>query len=249
MKTCASEPRDGEARQMNSASFFSLRNSRSSCFDWFDRRGRKGERARDRERERAREGEERERERERGREGGRERERERERKRKREGRRREQREKEKREKEKREKRERERERESGSIPFLVIDAAEEEPLEAHFSGEECSLCRRVPKRIQLPTGPHPQGMDEYKASTQRRKDDESIFLVAGIPRSSTQLVHEELVPQGCLVNHVLCGQTANYGHTVAASRQAKIQLSQACMPDKQPRSESLLHHAYTSHRC
>mmetsp|Transcript_56397 Transcript_56397/g.134645 ORF Transcript_56397/g.134645 Transcript_56397/m.134645 type:complete len:411 (+) Transcript_56397:1963-3195(+) len=57
---------------------------------------------------------------------------------------------------------------------LVINAAEEEPLEAHFSGEECSLRRRVPKRIQLPAS----------------------------PRSSAQLFHEELVPQGCLVNHV-----------------------------------------------
>ena len=113
VKTCASEPRDGEARQMNSASFFSLRNSRSSCFDWFDRRGRKGERARDRERERAR-GREREREREGGREGGREgeRERERERERKREGRRRdrERRRRERRRRERREERERERER-------------------------------------------------------------------------------------------------------------------------------------------
>ena len=125
---------------MNSASFFSRRNSRSS---WFDRRRRN--------------------------------------------------------------RERERERQSEQhIPFLVINAAEEEPLEAHFSGEECSLRRRVPKRIQLPASPV-----EYRRPNEvTKKHNASIFLATRIPRSSTQLFHEELVPQGCLVNHVLCGQRA-----------------------------------------
>ena len=41
-----------------------------------------------------------------------------------------------------------------------------------------------------------------------KKHNASIFLATRIPRSSAQLFHEELVPQGCLVNHVLCGQRA-----------------------------------------